>query len=382
MSAGNSEKYILLDLARGLSALAVCAGHLRKAIVESSENVASSGPLVKLFYFLTSLEHQAVIIFFVLSGFFVGGSVLRKAERFDLRDYATARLLRLWVVLIPALIFTVLMDAAFARFAPGVLAGDYFKTWASGPPPAGYAAGGWVFAGNVLFLQNIGVPTFGTNGVVWSLSSEFWYYAAFPLLAMVLGVVRVGTGARVASGIGLLAMFWMWQQAPFEQPTGFLLGFGIWLMGVGVFVFARRVRAGRRPWGLLLSVGLWIGLLGLLKLRMFVPAPWLEDVLLTLAFLPVCVLFASWPDARAGLLAPLAHFLSKISYTLYLFHFPLTLAIAVWWFGGQRMVPDLVNLLRYAGTLALLVGSGYLFWLLFERHTDAVRKTITSRTKE
>jgi peptidoglycan/LPS O-acetylase OafA/YrhL len=38
-----------------------------------------------------------------------------------------------------------------------------------------------VFFGNLFFLQTIAVPSLGSNGPLWSLSNEFWYYIMFPL---------------------------------------------------------------------------------------------------------------------------------------------------------------------------------------------------------
>ena len=37
-----------------------------------------------------------------------------------------------------------------------------------------------VFLGNAAFLQRILVPELGTNGPLWSLANEFWYYLLFP----------------------------------------------------------------------------------------------------------------------------------------------------------------------------------------------------------
>jgi peptidoglycan/LPS O-acetylase OafA/YrhL len=67
----------MLDLVRGLSALVVMAGHLRAFIFEDFGNLATPGPLSKIFYFITGLGHQAVMVFFVLSGYFVGGAVCK-----------------------------------------------------------------------------------------------------------------------------------------------------------------------------------------------------------------------------------------------------------------------------------------------------------------
>jgi peptidoglycan/LPS O-acetylase OafA/YrhL len=40
-----------------------------------------------------------------------------------------------------------------------------------------------VLLGNLVFLQAILVPTWGSNGPLWSLAFEFWFYIWFPTLA-------------------------------------------------------------------------------------------------------------------------------------------------------------------------------------------------------
>lgn len=71
------------------------------------------------------------------------------------------------------------------------------------------------------------VPCFGTNGPLWSLANEFWYYLLFPiLLLLLLPGSRIST--RVASlllAAGILLFL----------PRSILLGGVIWLIGAGVF---------------------------------------------------------------------------------------------------------------------------------------------------
>jgi hypothetical protein len=69
-----------LDLLRGLAALLVLAGHLRAYIFQSAVDLEQAGlqlgVLGKVFYFATELGHQAVMVFFALSGYLVGGKAL------------------------------------------------------------------------------------------------------------------------------------------------------------------------------------------------------------------------------------------------------------------------------------------------------------------
>lgn len=87
-----------LDLVRGLAAIAVLLGHLRNLyFVDFSEAAGNSHLPVK--YFISGFSHYAVMIFFVLSGFLVGGSVLRGRMdgTWSWSLYATNRLTRLWM---------------------------------------------------------------------------------------------------------------------------------------------------------------------------------------------------------------------------------------------------------------------------------------------
>lgn len=171
----DDSRYVWLDAIRAACAIAVCAGHLRAATLVDHASLDTPSALSKLFYLSTGLGHQAVIVFFVLSGFFVGGAALRRADAFDPTRYAIARLTRLWIVLIPALAATALIDLVIATRAPDVLAGAYASTWNSGPMPATpYAGDAITFLANVFFLQTVVAPVYGTNAPLWSLANEFW----------------------------------------------------------------------------------------------------------------------------------------------------------------------------------------------------------------
>jgi peptidoglycan/LPS O-acetylase OafA/YrhL len=63
------HSYVWLDLIRALAAMAVFLQHLRTLIFNNYAN-GPAGFFKMTFYFLTGFSHEAVVIFFVLSGFF------------------------------------------------------------------------------------------------------------------------------------------------------------------------------------------------------------------------------------------------------------------------------------------------------------------------
>jgi hypothetical protein len=161
-----------LDLLRAIAAFAVVAGHARaftfESFTELREAAIDVGFVTKMFYLGTGLGHQAVIVFFALSGFLVGGKVLSDlfSHRFNWSIYVTRRLTRLWIVLIPALAATLLFDMAGVAMTNGSgYDGIYSQLYLSGPGPARpHDLSITAFLGNLVFVQTILVPTFGTNG--------------------------------------------------------------------------------------------------------------------------------------------------------------------------------------------------------------------------
>src|ERR1700722_19961142 len=99
-----------LDLIRATAALLVLFGHTRNWFFSNIGAVEHPSILLKLFWLLTVLEHEAVVLFFVLSGFLIGGAVLNSMRKgsFDLGSYLIARFSRIYIVYIPALIVTAL----------------------------------------------------------------------------------------------------------------------------------------------------------------------------------------------------------------------------------------------------------------------------------
>jgi hypothetical protein len=98
----------LRDFLRATAALLVLLGHTRRAYFNYTDVLAQPGLFLKLFYFITSLEAEAVVVFFVLSGFLIGGSLADSMQRgrFDLVRYLIARFVRIYIVFIPALVIT------------------------------------------------------------------------------------------------------------------------------------------------------------------------------------------------------------------------------------------------------------------------------------
>ena len=107
------------------------------------------------------------MMFFALSGYLVGGSALRALgkRRWSWGNYLLNRATRLYVALIPALILTAILDH-LARTHGGMNMGYAPQSMKD-------------FWGSVFFLQGISTQPYGSDGPLWSLSYEFWFYILF-----------------------------------------------------------------------------------------------------------------------------------------------------------------------------------------------------------
>ena len=311
MTAPSRARSHLLDALRGLAAVAVCVGHLRAATLVDMAALNAPSVVDKLLYAISGLGHQAVMVFFVMSGYLVGGSVLQARNRFRWSDYGMARLSRLWTVLVPCLLITWGIDQLVWQCAPDFLAGAGAVRSHSGPVAGQYDASVPTLVGNLLFLQTIVVPVFGSNGPLWSLANEFWYYLLFPLL-----VVHRWRGG--------LAMCLIVACLPVDMRYGYL----IWLMGAAAVALPVSRTAGRFMW---LSVGGVLVATAISKWSGTQPwsIPW-GDLGLGLA---VAILLWCAVVPAAGLRAPRwvaigIERLSDMSFSLYLSHFPFVMLIA------------------------------------------------------
>ena len=345
----------LISLLRGLAALQVAAAHLRAQVFPGLSTLQDPALWYVGLSFFSGFAHQAVVVFFVLSGWLVGGSLLdRIGKPHALRDYAIDRLTRLWIVLLPAFVLMLLLGLATGEL-------DAAQPRLADTSPWSLAT----LLGNLAGVQTMAVPAFGGNFPLWSLAYETWYYALFPLLVLAL---RPGHARwRLAAAVAAVAL-------AFCLSSAIVLYFLVWLMGAA----ASRVRldAGRiqRYAGWLLFGALAVvlrlqGQDGDVDGRSLAP-----DLLYSAVFL-LCLCGAGRRDPAA--MRPLVAagaFLAGFSFTLYVLHVPLLRML--WAYrGGELLSPDDPACLAvYAAMLAIVVSLSYLIHLPFEAQTARLRR--------
>jgi peptidoglycan/LPS O-acetylase OafA/YrhL len=308
------QRIRLIDSLRGLAALIVLVHHARTLFPRSLRPSAPATGMFWLIEQVSRLNTEAVLLFFVLSGFSIRLSIEPRGlgDRHELARYARRRLLRI----LPPYWFALAVSYALAA-------------WFA-PVPA--VAWSWsTLLGNLLFVQTaVGVRgawvlPYAGNGPLWSLSFEVFYYAVFAWLAWSIADLRLRLAAVFMATAS--ALLWnVWWPCPWSL---FLASSLIWYVGVEL---AQLYLSGRSTvsWPVLLACavlltstqrgphaatfyGLWIASL-----------LWLSGTAV-IALRSRLSAGASWLDRP--LLAPLAR-VGDLSYALYLLHVPVLRAAA------------------------------------------------------
>ena len=362
-----------LDLIRGLAALVVFYGHLHLIVTGHGSVGGDVHGLAIATHPVggTALPHAAVVVFFVLSGYLVGGSVLRDVDRqrFSWSSYTLRRLTRLWTVLIPAMVIGTLLDLTTERFfsATRFFHTSYFTSHLNGAPSLSN------FGRYLFFLQAIDwfqTPRFGTNGALWSLSCEFWYYLFFPILALCFSSSHLSRTVRCGLAALLVALM------VFAGPR-ISLSFPIWLFGVAAYSMPAKIpKKAQNPLNGAFAI---LFLLVLYVLRSRPLPPLLADYILALSFTVLVYGLVHRSDSvRRSLYFRLSHALALPSYTLYACHIPMTVlsaAFLAYEFPNIFRHPALAMTLIFVTVFANVV----ILYRLFERNTDGIRRFIEKR---
>lgn len=361
-----------LEILRGLAAFLVVASHSRLyPYTEAGVPLIGSTLLEKLSLVPTAFGREAVAVFFVLSGYLVGGQVVRQVrqDRFNPRVFVIKRLSRFWIVLLPGLLFTAVLDT---------ISRSQFTT--DNPFVQGRATSGFPAAlGNAVFLMDGRCLAFGTNHSLWSLGYEFWFYFVFAALCVAASaLVRRRWGAAIAGVVIAAACV-----AAFGLHLLWLIP--AWLIGVLVAELQPRCT----PWVMtqprrrIIGAAVAVCVAGLLVSTFYDTPLRVKYLFLGCTTAPLVGALAildpqapSWARSaeRVGV------WLGTWSFTLYVFHLPFVMLVTAA-ADAAGIVPT--PLFVYALTL-ITVAAVYPTYWLGEAHTAKVRSwalRVTSRSR-
>lgn len=336
MSATQAPRRFInnFDLMRLLAASAVVLGH--SYILSSGD--ASQEPLHR--FFGLDLGRVAVDIFFVMSGFLVTGSLLR---RDCLKSFWIARFLRVFPAMIVMSLLTVFILGPLVSTLPLT---EYFgsaATWLH------LLKNSTLFAGVSFVLPGVfaGTPyPEAVNGSLWSLPLELRMYLLLAGCWFLAG--RLNRDVQV----------WARRMFPAIMLLGTLITLYCYLTGkipnhhprLAAMFFAgatARLYADRLRWSGLLAAGLTI----LLLLVSIFMRNWLESLYVLL--MPYCILYVA--HRQIPLVSDLR--LPDYSYGIYIYSFPLQ-QLFVQLLPGIQPLPMFA--LSFSATLVLAALSWYL----------------------
>lgn len=330
---------IALDAVRALAAFAVLFGHTMQITVYNG-----------YFPYWFVLQHNAVLIFFVLSGLVIATTAGKAGS--SLTSYAIARAARILPVALPAILFSV-----------GV---EWYVT--SGQL---HDLTPWQVLRNALFSGLFLSESFGTglpgNPPFWSLCYEVWFYLLFGAAFYLRGRGRLICFALLAALAGpnvlLLLPAWlagvwvartgMWRRM--SRPMACLLAF-LGLVGIPLAVpFAQKLAAALTaivPWNLHYSE--------------FAVTDWFVAAAVAIYFVTLRRLIGAESQLLLALQRPIRYF-AGMSFTLYLLHWPVITLL--YHLGVKPMAGEL----GVAAYLAMIVAICALIAHFTEHQRDTVR---------
>ncbi|MEA5626847.1 acyltransferase [Nostoc sp. UHCC 0251] len=331
-----------LDLLRGLASLLVFIGHARLLLFLEYSEISNPSFLIKRLNSLTVLGHQSVMIFFVLSGFFISASVIRRIQQkqWSWVNYLVDRLTRLYVVLIPALLLSYFWDSLGIKIFGTGQDSFYGEKFHNGHLATYKILENLTFQnalGTIAFLQTIFVDLFGSNKAVWTLAYEFWYYILFPAIILFFCVKSLKARvfyAFLASGILLMV------------GSEIRMYFLVWLMGALVSICRpSKYLKSKNILNLLIILSVLILGIALISER-FISNREIGDFLIGIITAVIIYLLVNSRSQikQEGAYEKFSKSLAGCSYTLYLVHMPILCFIRACVIDDRPWEPDSFHL--------------------------------------
>ena len=302
-----------------------------------------------------------VDVFFVLSGYLITTLLLleRDAGRIGLVAFWGRRARRLF----PALILTCLGVSLYAEFA----ARPDERVWIrdDGFASLFYVANWWFVFAERSYFEQFGSPSPFRH--MWSLGIEEQWYLVWPLVVSVVGGAVAVARARIAAGVALAAAasaVWMaWLYDPLVDPSRVYFGTDTRAQAllVGSALAFARAAGGLRDSRLPALAGVaGAGVLAAMFVAVDDIDAWmyrggyLLAAVASAAVVALCVASPAHALRRLLSVAPLVA-VGKISYGLYLYHWP----VYTWlWPGRIEWTEPALALLRWTVTFAV-AGASY-----------------------
>lgn len=316
------QRYAALDSVRGLAALSVFLAHVH-AVFSRHYTAVDLTPL-----FLLWAGGEAVIFFFVLSGFVLTKSTLTSTPA-TYTQFLTGRLFRIGL---PNLAMLAFCAIAVMASASGAKVMEGFR-WPAHFDPQ-------LFAAHALMVSDFN--TMALNDVIWTLSHEMRFALVFPVFILLITRLRPAWALAIFAGLSLASAAWISVhgdssagfKTAYVYTTHYLLMFAMGgLLLLNAAPLSRRFMAlsAKARW---LCIGLALMVYGYARMVYLVPQKlgwpqlalfntFVADVLVAGAACALILAAVNEPRLKLWLEKKPLLYLGKVSFSLYLVHIPV-----------------------------------------------------------
>lgn len=304
---------ITLETLRALSAISVVFAH--------SFQIFISGYYPQEFIYVGMIAQLSVVIFFILSGLLIGLSIQNNVHsnkgKFDLPGYAKSRILRIYPPLVFSLAITACLSIAVI-YVFGIESG--YKSPHKFLQGYSFLFDSKEYISTLTFTNMFTYRHVGSNGALWSLPLEVWFY-------VLAGLAMLKT--RASSVISLCLFFLLYNSNP-----KFLSYSTLWFFSFfsSYFIFSKSKYGFYCFSAASLLIAATYHFLYLVETS---PSYKNFYLYMVMGFVVTPVIFLI---IKLNTRITIFNNLSDSSYTLYLIHFPIMLFISflTWFYGANK----------------------------------------------
>jgi peptidoglycan/LPS O-acetylase OafA/YrhL len=364
-----NDRFKELDSVRGIAVLLVIASHtFRRA------DYFTQSAFLHFITSLTSTSGIGVDMFFTLSGFLITSILLRTREHNHyLKNFYARRFLRI----VPVYIFLIVVVIAFAPKLEEEFRSGLFKAL----PVFLLFQQNWIF----VFLN---IPMTMYLQVTWSLAVEEQFYFVWPFFVrrldkknllkaavgyIVLSILLRSVGIIFFENIGRASVDFFFYYNSFTRFEEMLVGALLAIL-LTYDELKEKIRKYSMPvFFISFSCFLVMAVLAPTYPKLLMVGGYTTVALFTAGLIAAFVSYPESAPIRRLFQNKVLFFFGKYSYSMYLFHLPVTLVIFDWlwrtgWRGGEVYVFAIVLVLAVTTVIALLT------WNLIEKRMLSLKK--------
>lgn len=360
-----------MDALRAIAAILVVWNHSWNLLIDHDHQTFNG--IWKIINLSASFGHDSVILFFILSGFFIAKSVqsAEQNNRFTWKSYSINRISRLWIVLIPVLFLSFAYD--YIGMQTGADLYEKTRNLVNESSIERFTLTN--FFASLFFLQPFLADPFGSNGPLWSLSYEFWYYVWFPIIYLCLKTYRKPMIIIQLISFVLITMYLF---APAARS------FPIWLIGVLLYnlhenysKFEAFISKFRIP---ILILSVLVMLFSFVISRtIFDTNIYVKDYFVAISCTCLLVFLKISNIKFSNILEPLKTYGAGSSFSLYLTHIPFIFLVLAYIAPNSGLLISIPSLLIAIAITLIAIIQGYIFSRFTEYKTESFRKYLKTK---